>query len=195
MRKIVVFTNLTLDGVMQGPARPEEDTREGFTHGGWGAPYAAMSYVNNSDLDTGPLLMGRWTYESFYDVWPKRPDSPYSKMLDEAEKYVVSNTLKEPLPWVNSILVSGDVPAAISKLKSQPGKNFLIMGSGVLINTLMQHNLVDVYVLLIHPLILGSGRRLFPDGITSTNLKLMDVKPTPNGVVIATYQPEGTSTN
>ena len=189
MRKIVVFTNLTLDGVMQAPGRPDEDTRGGFSHGGWGAPYAAMSYVNNSSLDTGPLLFGRRTYEDFYSVWPNRTDNPYTEILNNAQKYVASNTLKEPLPWVNSILLSGDVPAAIAELKSQPGKNFLVMGSGVLIQTLMQHNLVDLYVLLVHPLILGSGHRLFAEGSPYTSLKMLEMKSTPNGVAILTYQP------
>ncbi len=189
MRKIIVFTNLTLDGVMQAPARPDEDTRDGFQLGGWGAPYAAMSFVSNSDLDTGPLLFGRRTYENFYSVWPKRPDSPYSQILTSAQKYVASTTLKEPLPWENSVLLKGDLPQTLAELKSQPGKNFLVMGSGALVSTLMQHHLADLFVLLIHPLILGSGRRLFPDGIPYTSFTLLDLKATPNGVVIATYQP------
>lgn len=188
MRKIVVFTNLTLDGVMQAPARQDEDTRDRFPYGGWGAPYAAMSFVNNSSLDTGPMLFGRRTYEDFYSVWPKRTDSPYSQILNNAQKYVASTTLKEPLPWVNSTLIKGDVPAALAELKSQPGKNFLVMGSGVLVGTLLQRHLVDLFVLLIHPLVLGTGRRLFPEGSPYTSFKLLEAKPTPNGVVIATYQ-------
>ncbi len=189
MRKIVVFTNLTLDGVMQAPGRPDEDTRDGFSHGGWGAPYAAMSYLNNSTLNTGPMLFGRRTYMDFYSVWPDRKDNPYTEILNKAQKYVASTTLKEPLPWVNSTLLKGDIAQAIIKLKAEPGQDFLVMGSGVLVQALMQHKLVDRFVLLIHPLILGSGRRLFPDGSTFTNLKLIDLKPTPNGVAIATYEP------
>ncbi len=189
MRKIIVFTNLTLDGVMQAPGRPDEDLRGGFTHGGWAAPYAAMNYVNNSDLDTGPLLFGRRTFEDFYAVWPKRNDNPYTEILNKAQKYVTSTTLVEPLPWANSILLNGDVPKEIAELKSQLGKNFLVMGSGVLIQTLMQHNLVDLYVLLIHPLALGMGRRLFPEGSPYTALKLLKATSTPNGVAILTYQP------
>lgn len=189
MRKIIVFTNLTLDGVMQAPGRPDEDTRGEFPYGGWGIPYAAMSFVNNSDLDTGPLLFGRRTYEDFYSVWPNRTDNPYTAVLNNAQKYVASTTLKEPLPWVNSTLITGDVPAALAELKSQPGKNFLVMGSGALVSTLRQHNLVDLFVLLIHPLVLGRGRRLFPEGSPYTSLKLLEVKSTPTDVVIATYQP------
>ncbi len=194
MRKIIVFTNLTLDGVMQAPARPDEDPRGGFTHGGWGAPYAAMAYANSSSMaNIGAYLFGRRTYENFYSVWPKRADSPYSQMLTNGQKYVVSTTLKEPLPWANSTLVNGDVPAALRELKSQPGKDFLVMGSGVLVQTLLQHHLVDYFVLLIHPLLLGSGRQLFPEGTSYTPLKLLDVKQTPNGVAILTYQPSDNS--
>ncbi|HSB65875.1 MAG TPA: dihydrofolate reductase family protein [Anaerolineales bacterium] len=189
MRKIIVFTNLSLDGVMQAPGRPDEDTRGDFPYGGWGAPYAAMSFVKNSDLDTGPLLFGRRTYEDFYSVWPNRTDNPYTQILNNAQKYVASNTLKEPLPWINSTLLKGDVPAVLAELKSQPGKNFLVMGSGMLVQTLMQHNLVDLYVLLIHPLIIGTGRRLFIEGSPNTTLRLLNVNSTPNGVTICTYQP------
>jgi len=189
MRKIVVFTNITLDGVMQAPGLPDEDTRGNFRYGGWGAPYAAMNYVNNSDLDTGPMLFGRRTYQQFYNSWHGRTDNPYSQLLDNAVKYVASTTLQEPLPWQNSVLLSHDIPAALADLKAQPGKNFLVMGSGVLVATLMQHSLIDLYVLLIHPLVLGSGRRLFADNSLYTTLKLLDHKSTPTGVVIATYQP------
>ena len=190
MRKIIVFTNLTLDGVMQAPGRPDEDLRGDFKYGGWGAPYAAMTFATGESMsNTGPLLFGRRTYEDFYQVWPNRSDNPFTEVLNNAQKYVASTTLKEPLPWVNSTLLTGDVPQALASLKSQPGKDFLVMGSGVLVQSLMQHNLVDLYVLLLHPLILGSGRLLFPAGTTYSALKLIDVKPTPTGVVIATYQP------
>jgi dihydrofolate reductase len=188
MRKVIVFNNLSLDGVMQAPGRADEDKRGGFTHGGWGAPYAAMSFAGGESMsNTGPLLMGRRTYEDFYAVWPKRTDNPYTDILNNAQKYVASSTLKEPLPWMNSTLLKGDVAQAVAELKHQPGKDFLVMGSGVLIQTLMKHNLVDVYVLLIHPLILGEGRRLFNDGDAFRTLKLVESKTTPAGVVIATY--------
>lgn len=190
MSKVIVFTNLTLDGVMQAPARPDEDLRGDFKYGGWGAPYAAMSFASGESMSNiGPLLFGRRTYEDFYNVWPNRSDNPYTEVLNNAQKYVASTTLKEPLPWVNSTLLKGDAAQAIASLKSQPGKNFLVMGSGVLVQTLMQNNLVDLYVLLLHPLVLGSGRHLFPAGTAYSALKLVDVKPTPTGVVIATYQP------
>jgi dihydrofolate reductase len=189
MRKIIVFTNLTLDGVMQAPGRPDEDTRGGFKYGGWAAPYAAMSEAGGDLSDTGPMLFGRRTYEDFYSYWPNQTDNPYTEVLNNAEKFVASKTLKEPLGWSNSTLLKGDVADAVEKLKSQPGKDFLVMGSGELVQTLMEHNLVDLYMLLIHPLVLGTGRRLFKDGSPYSALKLVDSKTTPKGVVIATFQP------
>jgi dihydrofolate reductase len=187
--RVTVLTNLSLDGVMQGPAQPDEDRRGGFEHGGWAAPYAAMASVGGNMAGGGGLLFGRWTYQNFYSVWPKRTNNPYTEVLNNAQKYVASTTLQEPLPWVNSTLLKGNAAEAVARLKQQPGKNLLIMGSGVLIQSLMRRNLIDEYVLLIHPLILGSGRRLFPDGGAFAALKLVDSKTTDKGVVIATYQP------
>ncbi len=195
VRKVVVFTNLTLDGVMQAPGRPDEDTRGGFPYGGWAAPYNAMSSVPAGSVPAGslsnisPLLLGRRTYADFYSFWPNQSGSPYTEVLNNAQKYVASTTLKEPLPWRNSTLLKGDVAQAIAKLKTQPGNDFLVMGSGELIQTLRKHNLVDRYILLIHPLVLGSGRRLFPEGGIHSALKLVDTQTTPTGVVIATYEP------
>jgi dihydrofolate reductase len=179
--------NLTLDGVMQAPARPDEDRRGGFEHGGWAAPYAAMAQAGESIANIGALLLGRRTYEDFYAVWPKRKDDPISARLDSLQKYVVSTTLSVPLPWINSTLLKGDAAEAVARLKQEAGKDLVVMGSGELIQSLMRDNLVDEYVLLIHPLVLGSGRRLFPDGHAFA-LRLVGTKTT-NGVVIATYQP------
>jgi dihydrofolate reductase len=110
-RKVIVLENLTLDGVMQAPGRPDEDTRGGFEHGGWGAPYAAMENPMGASLSNiGPFLFGRRTYEDFYSYWPKQEDNPYTEALNNRQKYVVSNTLEEPLPWRNPTLVNGDVP-------------------------------------------------------------------------------------
>ena len=187
MGKVVVFTNVSLDGVMQAPARPEEDTRGGFQHGGWGAPYAAMSSARLNLSDPTGLLLGRWTYESFYSVWPNRTDNPFTERLNNMQKYVASTTLTEPLPWVNSTLLKGDTAEAVARLKQDT--NLMIMGSGELVQSLMRHNLVDEYVLLIHPLILGSGRRLFPNGGAFAALQLVDTQTTPTGVVIVTYRP------
>jgi dihydrofolate reductase len=187
--KVIVFTNLTLDGVMQAPGRPDEDRRGGFEHGGWAAPYAAMQDAGDSASFNGALLLGRRTYEDFYAFWPKQTNSPFTEILNNMQKCVASTTLKEPLAWMNSTLLKGDVPKAVTELKAQSGNDLLVMGSGVLIQTLMKHNLVDRYVLLIHPLILGSGRRLFADGGVPAILKLTDSKPTAKGVIITTYEP------
>jgi dihydrofolate reductase len=189
MGKVIVFTNLTLDGVMQAPARPDEDRRGGFKHGGWAAPYNSMAQAGNSGAGTTALLLGRRTYEDFYAVWPNRTNNPFTERLNNMQKYVASTTLSEPLPWINSTLLKGDTAEAVTRLKQEPDLNFLVMGSGELVQFLMQHNLVDEYILLIHPLILGSGRRLFPDGGTFATLRLIDSKTTANGVVIVTYQP------
>src|SRR5436309_15730244 len=189
MSKVVVLTNLTLDGVMQSPAGPDEDRRGGFEHGGWAAPYAAMEATGNNFASAGALLFGRRTYENFYAVWPTQTNSPYTEYLNKIQKYVASTTLKEPLPWSNSTLLKGDAAQAVSQLKQQPGKDLLIMGSGELIQSLMRANLIDDYVLLIHPLVLGSGRRLFPDGGAAATLRLVATSTTDKGVVIASYQP------
>ncbi len=189
MSKVVVFTNLTLDGVMQAPGRPDEDRRGGFEHGGWATPYAAMASAGESMANTSALLLGRRTYEDFYAVWPNRTDNPYTAVLDNTQKYVASTTLEEPLSWSNSTLLKGDAAEAVARLKEEPGKDLVVLGSGELVQSLMRHNLVDEYVLLIHPLVLGSGRRLFTDGGAFAALRLVDTKTTNTGVVIATYQP------
>jgi dihydrofolate reductase len=191
-RRIVVFTSLTLDGVMQAPARPDEDVRGGFQHGGWAVPYSDASMAaaaGESMATTEGLILGRRTYEDFYSVWPKRTDNPYTEVLNNAQKYVASRTLKEPLPWVYSTLLEGDAAQAVAGLKEQPGKDLVILGSGELVRSLMRGNLIDRYILLIHPLVLGSGKRLFPDEGSPAPLRLIDSKTTTTGVVIATYVP------
>jgi dihydrofolate reductase len=191
LRKVVVFANLTLDGVMQAPGRREEDLRGDFQYGGWAAPYAAMasSAIGDSLGNVGPMLFGRRTYEDFYSYWPNQTGNPYTAVLTNTQKYVASTTLKEPLPWSNSTLLNGEVSEAVASLKAQTGQDLMIMGSGELVQTLMKHNLVDRFVLLIHPLVLGSGRCLFPDSGVYAALRLIDVNPTTNGVVVAIYQP------
>ncbi len=191
--RVVVFTNLTLDGVIQAPGRPEEDSRGDFQYGGWAAPYAAMSSseAGESVPNFGALLLGRLTYEALYDYWPKQTGNPMTEMLNNMQKYVASRTLKEPLPWINSTLLKGGLPKAVRELKGHLDQNLdlVVMGSGELIQTLMEHNLIDRYVLLIHPLVLGTGRRLFNDGSPYTNLQLISTKGTPTGVAVATYEP------
>jgi dihydrofolate reductase len=193
MRRVVVFMNLTLDGVMQAPGRSDEDRRGGFEHGGWATPYAdpVMGSVAAEGMAKGAaLLFGRRTYEDFAAVWPTMPEpNPFTAVLNNSQKYVASTTLKEPLPWSNSTLLKGDAAEAVARLKEEPGKDLVVLGSGELVQSLMRRNLVDEYVLLIHPLVLGSGRRLFPDGGAFAALRLVDTKTTTTGVVIATYQP------
>jgi dihydrofolate reductase len=188
MSNVIVFMNLTLDGVMQAPGRPDEDRRGNFEYGGWGMPYNAMAQAGEHIASIGALLLGRRTYEDFYAVWPQRKDSPFSAMLDNMQKYVASTTLSEPLPWSNSTLLSGDAAASVARLKGELDKDLVIMGSGALIQSLMRHHLVDRYVLLIHPLVLGTGRRLFPDGGVPAALRLVSTSATNNGIVIVTYQ-------
>lgn len=193
MSRIVVFMNLTLDGVMQAPALPDEDLRGDFRHGGWAAPYGAMqsTEAGESVPGFGALLFGRRTYENMYDYWPKQINNPLTEILNNMQKYVASTTLQEPLPWINSTLLKRNVPEEVAKLKAQQDENLdlVIMGSGELIQTLMKHNLIDRYVLLIHPLVLGSGQRLFTESGAFAKLQLIKAKATPTGVVVATYQP------
>ncbi len=197
MSKVVVFMNLTLDGVTQAPGRPDEDRRGGFEHGGWALPYADAEMgkaAAESMATTGALLFGRRTYEDFYSVWPNRTDgNPFTTVLNNTRKYVASTTLKEPLPWVNSSLLKGDAAKAVARLKEQPGKDLVILGSGELVKSLMRRNLIDTYVLQIHPLLLGAGRRLFTDEGSFAALKLVASKTTTTGVMITTYEPAVTS--
>src|SRR3954471_7379679 len=151
MSKVVVFMNLTLDGVMQAPARPDEDRRGGFEHGGWATPYATMEAAEKSMGYSGALLLGRRTYEDFYSVWPNRTDNPFTEVLNNTQKYVASTTLEEPLPWSNSTLLKGDAAAAVAELKEQSDTDLVVLGSGVLVESLMRGNLVDEYRLSIHP--------------------------------------------
>ena len=194
MRKVVVFTSLTLDGVMQAPGRPDEDTRDGFEHGGWALPYndEVMGKVLAENMaGAGPLVLGRRTYEDFYGFWPKQTGNPFTEVLDSTRKYVASTTLAEPLPWSNSTLLEGDAADAVAGLKQQPGKDLTVLGSGELVQSLRRRDLVDEYVLLIHPLVLGTGRRLFPDGGGLATLRLTGSTATTTGVLIATYLARG----
>jgi dihydrofolate reductase len=137
----------------------------------------------------GPLLLGRVTYEALYAFWPHQTDNPFTEALNRTQKYVVSTTLTEPLPWVNSTLITGDAAAAVAELKEQSGQDIVVLGSGELIQMLRQHDLIDEYLLLIHPLVLGSGRRMFPEGGATGALQLVDSVTSTKGVVIATYRP------
>ena len=190
MRKINVTNNVTLDGVMQAPGGKEEDTRNGFRHGGWAAPYhdeVKMKIMGRGMAKRGALLFGRHTYEHFFKVWPGRTDNPFTEVLDNTQKYVVSRTLNEPLPWKNSTLLLGDAEETVAALKNEPGVDLTILGSGELVRSLVRHNLIDQFVLLIHPLILGAGQRMFDNDGTPARFKLAESVPTTTGVIIATY--------
>jgi dihydrofolate reductase len=191
---VTVISGVTLDGVVQAPARPDEDTRDGFTHGGWAVPYgdeaatAAWGEGIAKATGGGGFLLGRRTYLDFIEAWPKRrPDHQYTATLTKTPKYVASTTLTEPLPWENSILLTDPVQQ-VPSLKQE--KDLVIMGSGALVQSLSRAGLIDEYLLTIHPLVLGEGRRLFPAGFPYTKLTLTGAKPSTTGVIIATYQPE-----
>ena len=189
--RIVVLNHVTLDGVMQSPGRADEDARDGFTWGGWAVPGSddVMTRVLGERMARGGagLLFGRRTYEQLLSYWNTVPDSPFTPALNNATKYVASTTLTEPLPWPNSVLLRGDVPEAVAALKTEPGGDLTIMGSGVLISALRSRDLIDEYVLMIYPLLLGEGRRLFADN-GRAELHLTDTTITTTGVIIATYE-------
>ena len=189
---VTVIDGVTLDGVVQAPARQNEDTRDGFTHGGWAVPYgdeavtAAWGEVIAKATAGGGFLLGRRTYLDFIEAWPKsRPGHQYTATLTETPKYVASTTLTEPLPWENSILLTDPVHQ-VPGLKRE--KDLVIMGSGALIQSLSRVGLIDEYLLMIHPVVLGEGRRLFPAGFPYTKLALTSVKPSTTGVIIASYR-------
>lgn len=193
MSKVVVIEHLTLDGVMQGPARSGEDPRDGFAHSGWGAAAndPMMQKVLGERMGSSwSLLVGRVTYEDLAGVWPNWPEpNPFTEALNKVEKFVASTTLTEPLPWQNSTLLKGDAADAVAKLKEDHDKTLVIFGSGVLVQSLMHRDLIDEYVLQIHPLVLGNGRRLFPDGSPLTKFSLVDSVSTATGVIIVTHRP------
>jgi dihydrofolate reductase len=194
-RKITANISITLDGVMQAPARPDEDTRGGFSHGGWAVPYndpvmmqAMADGMAEGAAKGGALLFGRRTYEDFFSVWPKRGNNPFTEVLNRSQKYVASQTLTAPLPWENSTLLAGDAATSVAQLKQTPGVDMMVLGSGNLLATLMAQDLVDTFVLLIHPLALGGGHRLFRADAHSFPLQLIKSVPTTKGVIIATYE-------
>jgi dihydrofolate reductase len=186
---LTVVESITLDGVMQAPGRPDEDTRDGFRRSGWAVPYVdgVLGRAMGRRMGgRGAILLGRRTYQDLFEVWADRDDNQYSEALNRTQKYVASRTLGEPLPWENSTLLDGDAPKAVARLKDE-AEHLTVIGSGELVRALMDEALVDEYLLLIHPLVLGSGQRLFPDG-ASTKLTLTDSLTTTTGVLIATYE-------
>ena len=193
MRKLAVSTFLTLDGVMQAPGGPEEDPAGGFTHGGWSVNYwddamgQAMGEAMGRPFD---LLLGRKTYEIFAAHWPHATDEPGADVLNNARKYVASKTL-DSVDWQNSTLLEGDAADAVARLKEEDGPEIQVHGSGDLIQTLLEHDLVDEFRLMVFPVVLGAGKRLFAEGTIPRGLKLLDSKTSSTGVVIATYERGG----
>jgi dihydrofolate reductase len=198
--RLVVTTFLSLDGVMQAPGTPDEDSSNGFRQGGWQVPYvdeAVGGLVNDWMTAADAYLLGRKTYEIFAAHWSRVPTDhehgAIADLLNNLPKYVASTTL-DKLDWKNSNLLEGDVAEAVAALKRQPGRELQVHGSGNLVRTLMRHDLVDEYRLWFNPVVLGNGQRLFEDGSTPTAMRLTETRTTPTGVVIHSYQPTGRPT-
>lgn len=189
--RIVAINHLTLDGVMQGPGDAGEDRRGGFIHGGWAAPRNDQAMLEaigkRMPKSDGGMLLGRLSYELMLSAWNAR-GGPYKDALNNIRKYVVSNNPTISLPWPNSNLVHGDIPMAIADIKSKSDGNLVIMGSGELIRSLMPHGLIDEFLLMIHPIVLGSGRRLFEHGGPTTEFTLASSTPTSTGVMLCAFE-------
>jgi dihydrofolate reductase len=186
--KVIVANWVTLDGVMQAPGRADEDTRDGFTHGGWAMPYgdpvviAKMGERMSTEFE---WLLGRRSYEDLLESWNAR-GGPFRDALNGTRKHVVSGHPATTLRWPNSELLHGDVPAEVAALKRRSNANLVIMGSGVLIDSLAKAGVIDEYVLMIAPIVLGEGRRLFGPGVRQS-LRLLDCTPASTGALIVTY--------
>lgn len=190
MRELIVAEFITLDGVIQAPGGADEDTEGGFTHGGWTHPYwhddiGAHFFEAMSQADT--LLLGRKTWQIHGDAFEPMTGDPFADTLNNVRKYVVSTTLESASAWRNSTLIRENVVEAVRELKQQPGQNILTDGSSVLVQTLAQNDLVDEYRLHLYPLVLGSGKRLFPAG-KRLDLTLVEASPLPTGVVFMRYR-------
>jgi len=191
MRKIIVLTFLTLDGVMQGPGGPTEDTSGNFTHGGWTVPYfdEFLGDVMTEQMDHPfDLLLGRKTFEIFASYWPQHEEEGAG--INKATKYVASNTLTSH-EWKKSVFLAGNVADEINKLKAQDGPELQVHGSSTFIQTLLEHDLVDEFWLRIFPVTLGTGKRLFDNGTMPASFTLVDSKTSPSGVIIATLKRAG----
>ena len=192
MRKVIAQEWMSLDGVVQAPSSPAEDTSGGFTQGGWHLPYLdeiAMKWVISSISQAGGFLLGRCTYDLFAAHWPEagEQEQPLARLLNAKPKYVASTSLTQPLAWHNSILIEGDIATAVTTLKRQPGADLYLIGSTELLRVLAGHDLVDEYQLMIDPIILGSGKRAFPDCGTPQSMQLTSSQVTTTGAIIASY--------
>jgi dihydrofolate reductase len=194
MRQIVAATFLSLDGVMQAPGGPEEDTIGGFAYGGWLFPYwddATGETIDKTFAAPFELLLGRTTYDIFAAHWPYAgEDDPIAKAFNATTKHVAT-TSSGPLSWQNSVALRGDVAAEVARLKRQDGPTLLIQGSSGLIQTLLKHDLIDEFRLMTFPLVLGKGKRMFGSGAMPAALKLVDSKVSSTGAVISTYRRDG----
>ena len=192
MRELIVAEFITLDGVIQAPGGANEDTEGGFQHGGWTRPYwhdDIGAHFFQAMMQADALLLGRKTWQIHGGAFEPMPaGDPFGDVMNGIAKYVVSTTLKSASAWRNSTLISGNVAEAVRKIKQQPGKNILVDGSSVLIHTLVQEDLVDEYSLHVYPLVLGGGKRLFPEE-KRLNLKLVESQALPTGVVFQRYRP------
>lgn len=193
MRNVIVNEFMTLDGVVQAPGGADEDTDGGFEHGGWQMPFfddISRRRVVEGMGQAGGFLLGRRTYEIFAAYWPNAPEEEQvvAAPLNDLPKYVASTTLTEPLEWQNSTLLKGDVADAVAALKRESGKDIHVIGSADLVQTLMEHGLVDEYRLMINPIVVGGGKRLFRDGGDRRLLRLVDSQVTTTGVMMATYE-------
>jgi dihydrofolate reductase len=194
MRKLIVNEFLTLDGVMQAPGGQDEDRRGGFAHGGWQQPYfddVFADAVTTGMNEAGGFVLGRRTWEIFAGYWPTAPaeERGVADPLNTLPKYIASRTLREPLGWSNSMLIAGDITEGVRRLKEESGKDLHVFGSGDLVQTMIRDDLIDEYRLMIHPVVLGSGARLFRDGNPRRPLDLVETTTSTTGVLITTYRP------
>jgi dihydrofolate reductase len=192
MRKVIVNEWMTLDGVVQAPGAADEDTTGGFKHGGWHLPYfddLSRDWVVEGYAKAGGFLFGRRTYESLAAYWPKasEEEQPVAEPLNTKPKYVASRTLTGPLAWQNSTVLQGDVAAAVAGLKREDGDDLYVIGSSELAQTLMEHGLVDELRVMIDPLLVGGGKRIFRDDGARRPLRLVEGKVTTTGAILATY--------
>jgi dihydrofolate reductase len=188
-RKLIVISFLTLDGVMQAPGATEEDSEDGFKYGGWQTPFFGDDTISKELGKMGALLIGRKTYDIFAAYWPTTGKSveTFGPFMNNITKYVASKTLKKT-QWQNSILLKSDIVESVSELKKEAGKDIYMFGSGDLCQTLMRRNLIDEYLLMIHPLTLGQGKRLFRDGGPKQDLELLKSKITKDGILVLNYR-------
>jgi dihydrofolate reductase len=192
MRKVIVNEWMTFDGVIQAPGHAEEDTDGGFRHGGWHLRYfddISREWVVEGYAKVGGFLLGRRTYENLAAYWPTAPqeEQVIAQPLNTLPKYVASKTLTEPLEWQNSTVLQGDVAEAVAALKQQDGEDLHVIGSAEFVRTLIEHDLVDEFRVMIDPLVVGGGKRFFPDDGALRPLRLLDSQVTTTGAIIATY--------